>query len=297
MRTAPAFYGRSIRSHYFLSYTVGVWTVMCNGLPWTSLSYSGYALRYFNVQPRSQLRRDVRKRLFCLRIWSPQYKYVNSSVKQSFDHSVTVSKSALGVKLGVMNCQSLGGKFDFVFDHIKAYQLDIVALTKTWLYSEDSKNKHVIDQCIAHKDTLHHSPHTSGRRGGGVGILVNNAIKVTIRRIHVSPQITSFELMDVTICSVSLRLIVIYRMAPSKINGLKTGTFYEEFSEYVEKLPCASGKVIILGDFNINFWILVVLHTNGLWIFLKHIDMPTHNSGHLLDNIITRKVCQICMYL
>ena len=41
--------------------------------------------------------------------------------------------------------------------------------------------------------------------------------------------------------------------APSKINGLKTGTFYEELSEYVEKLSCASGKVIIRGDFNIFF--------------------------------------------
>ena len=80
--------------------------------------------------------------------------------------------------------------------------------------------------------------------------MVNNAIKVTFKRIHVSPQITTFKLTEavLTICSVSLRLIEIYRMPPSKINRLKTGTFYEEFSEYVEKLSlCASRKVIILG--------------------------------------------------
>ena len=67
----------------------------------------------------------------------------------------------------------------------------------------------------------------------GEGLLVSNAIKVIFKRINVSPLITSFELMEavLTICSVSLRLIVIYRMPPSKINGLKTGTFYEEFSE------------------------------------------------------------------
>ena len=41
--------------------------------------------------------------------------------------------------------------------------------------------------------------------------------------------------------------------APFKINGLKTGTYCEEFSEYVEKLSCVDGKVIILEDFNINF--------------------------------------------
>ena len=121
---------------------------MCNGLPRTSLSYSGDALRSFNVQPTSKLCRNVRKCLFSLRIWSPRYKHVNSDGKQSFDHSVTVRKSLLGVKLGVMNCQSFGGKLDFVFDHVKEYQLDIVALTETWLSNEDSKN--VIDQCVAH---------------------------------------------------------------------------------------------------------------------------------------------------
>ena len=56
-----------------------------------------------------------------------------------------------------------------------------------------------------------------------MGLLVSNAIKVTFKRIHVSPLITSFELMEavLTICSVSLRLIVIYRMPASKINGLE----------------------------------------------------------------------------
>ena len=151
----------------------------------------------------------------------PRYKHVNkgnSNVKQSFDHSVPARKSVPGVELGVINCQSISGKLDFVLDHIKEYQLDIVALTETWLSSEDSKNKHVIDQCVAHGYSLHHSPRTSGRRGGGVGLLVSNAIKVTFKRIHVSPLITSFELMEavLTICSVSLRLIVIYRMPPPK---------------------------------------------------------------------------------
>ena len=90
---------------------------MCNGLPQTSLSYSRDALRSFNVQPTSQLHKEVRKHLFSLRIWSPRYKYVNkgkSNVKQSFDQIVTVRKSVPGVKLGVMNCQSIGGKLDFV---------------------------------------------------------------------------------------------------------------------------------------------------------------------------------------
>ena len=49
-------------------------------------------------------------------------------------------------------------KVGLCFDHIHEYQLDIVALMETWLSREDSKNKHVIDQCVAHGFTLHHSP-------------------------------------------------------------------------------------------------------------------------------------------
>ena len=75
---------------------------------------------------------------------------MNSDVKQSFDHSMTVRKSLLGVKLGVMNCQSIGGKLDFVFDHIKEYQLDIVALTETWL---SNNSGHLLDYIITRKDS------------------------------------------------------------------------------------------------------------------------------------------------
>ena len=35
-------------------------------------------------------------------------------MKQSFDHIVTVRKSVPGVKLGVINCQSISGKLGFV---------------------------------------------------------------------------------------------------------------------------------------------------------------------------------------
>ena len=62
--------------------------------------------------------------------------------------------------------------------------------------SEDSKNKHVINQCVAHGYTLHQSPRTSGRRGDTVGILGINAITLTFTRVHVNPLITSFELME-----------------------------------------------------------------------------------------------------
>ena len=145
---------------------------MCNGLTRTTLSYSEDALRYFNVQPTSQLRRDVRKRLFSLSIWSPRYSHVNkgnSDVKQSFDHSVTVRKSVPGVKLEVINCQSISGKLDFVFDHIKEYQWDIVALTETWLSSEDVRpNTLLINVSLTDIPFIIHLAHLVGEGVGWV---------------------------------------------------------------------------------------------------------------------------------
>ena len=54
-----------------------------------------------------------------------------------------------------------------------------------------------------------------------MGILVNNAIRLTFLQVDLNPIITSFESVYgvLYICSISLRLIVIYRMPPSKINN------------------------------------------------------------------------------
>ena len=99
----------------------------------------------------------------------------------------------------------------------------------------------------------------------------------------------------ITVCSVSIRLVVIYRMPASKVNGLKVSSFCDEFSDYIEKLSCASGHIMIVGDFNINYLdpsgceykrFVNILDT---FDFVQNIELPTHSSGHLLDYVITRK--------
>ena len=81
----------------------------------------------------------------------------------------------------------------------------------------------------------------------------------------------SFESMEmvITIVSISIRLVVIYRMPPSKKNKLKRGTFVTEFSDYLEKLSCLRGNLIIVGDFNINW--------------LENNDSERRNLFHILE--------------
>ena len=110
----------------------------------------------------------------------------------------------------------------------------------------------VVNTCLNNGYTLHHRPRNTGRRGGGVGVLINNQINVKSRMIGVNPEITSFESMEVVITagSITIRLSVIYRMPPVKSkNGLKQGTFCNEFNDYLEKLSCMNGNIVIVGDF------------------------------------------------
>ena len=82
-------------------------------------------------------------------------------------------------------------------------------------------------------------------------------------------------------------------------NGLKQGTFCNEFNDYLEKLSCMNGNIVIVGHFNID-WLNTegserkqfcnILETFG---FVQNICTETHRSHHLLDYIITRKDCNI----
>ena len=112
-------------------------------------------------------------------------------------------------------------------------------------------------ECSTHGFTLHHVPRNSGRTGGGVGVLINDRVFYAYSPTRLEPinNAVSFESMEmiITIVSISIRLVVIYRMPPSKKNKLKRGTFVTEFSDYLEKLSCLRGNLIIVGDFNINW--------------------------------------------
>ena len=306
---------------------------MCDTVLLVPRTYSQDVLRSCNVGQRCPLPRKVRKRLFSLAIWSPRHRYgaaapaattedpsrspvkrtnpprspVNSddpprASESSRDDTAIQDgdgkkKAVTDVTIGVMNCQSMCNKLDFIFDHVEEYGLDIVALTETWLSNQEPRNKSVIDQCEAKGYILHHIPISSGRKRGGVGILLNNRIKLVTRLVHVNTSISSFESIEavITICSISIRLAIIYRMPPTMVNGIKIATFCEEFSDYLEKLSCASGNVLIVGDFNIDFLdssdyeynrFINILNT---FDFTQHVSMPTHNSGHLLDYVITRR--------
>ena len=85
------------------------------------------------------------------------------------------------VKLGVMNARSVATKLDYVFDHIIDNNLHIVALTV---------------------------PLNSGCTGGGVGVLINDRVKLVTRLESINKAV-SFESIEMIITIVSIYIVVI----------------------------------------------------------------------------------------
>ena len=134
--------------------------------------YSPELLRKVNSDQSFPIPRDVRKKLFRLRIWSPRYKYENIFKTQHPKHNIrenvnvkekTVKTTTVtDVRIGVMNVQSLGNKLDCVIDHITDNRIDIVGITETWLSNVDKNNMSVVNTCLNNGYTLLHRPRNTG---------------------------------------------------------------------------------------------------------------------------------------
>ena len=139
-------------------------------------------------------KRVVRNALFSTRIWSRRCEHAVHAATVRGDRVTTIKSTVRPeVKLGVMNVWSVRNKLDYVFDHIFDNDLDIVALTETWLSNEDNNNTHVITECSNHGYTLHHVPSNSGSTGCGVGVLINDRIKLVTRLETVNSAVSFYN--------------------------------------------------------------------------------------------------------
>lgn len=88
---------------------------------------------------------------------------------------------------------------------------------------------------------------------------------------------------------------VVYRPPPSRTNKLKNSTFFDEWTEFIDRLAVIQEELIVTGDLNFHLdneeacdtrKFLETLRDHGL---VQHIRGPTHNRGHTLDVVITRE--------
>ena len=202
---------------------------------------------------------------------------------------VPLSKPVPGVRAALANCRSVRNKTSAIVDHLDEFCLDMLALTETWLNESDLA---IINQLTPPGYTFHHKPRADGRKGGGVALICRDSFKV--KEIEtVTYQSYEYIHLHILVGSSMLNVVVLYRIPPSQTNRLTKNDFMSEFPQHLESLSFQSGKLIVLGDFNIHWDDELDSETVKLKDLLsslglsQHISEATHEAGHTIDLIIS----------
>ena len=124
-----------------------------------------------------------------------------TALKDVSQKNVKINSSE-NLNICVINCCSIRNKLSYVLDHVKDHKSDIVAITESWLSTEECNNRAVSRECADHDYELFHVPR-SNRRGGGVALLIKNGLHV-IKQKHSTRN--SFEHIELLVTAISIHL-------------------------------------------------------------------------------------------
>ena len=206
------------------------------------------------------------------------------------------SKNSL-LSLAHVNAQSIRNKALRLVDYVKDNQIDICAITETWLTDIDNAARSELNQ---QGFILRDKPRPSGRKGGGTGLLCRDNIKVKLCK---TDEQKSFEVTEwsVSLKNETVKLVVVYRPPYSPQSQCTVADFLMEFDNYLETLVNSKETIIMTGDYNIHVnkkelpeseQFLDLIHTYG---FVQHVNTPTHTSGNTLDLLMSRETDPICL--
>ena len=173
------------------------------------------------------------------------------------------------------------------------HDIDILALTETWL-TNTPKDEYYTKELSFSGYKLINVPHPGGGgHGGGVGIIHKDCLSAqTVATTGAG--YTTFEHCDVQFTNNSglLNIIVVYHPPPTKRNGHTVGAFLDEFRSLLEDRISSPGHLVILGDFNFvdntaDSNAKKFLDLLELLNFSQHVTSITHKAGHTLDLVIT----------
>ena len=198
---------------------------------------------------------------------------------------------------GLWNAQSARNKTSDINDYIMEHDLDVYLITESWLFKDDHK---VIGDLKPIGYDFTHVPRDS-RQGGGIASIYKE--ELNIRKLS-APIVTTMEIMELllTVNSIKIRFVVIYRPPPSKIKNYSMSLFYSEFYELMAHYVLLSEEFIVCGDFNFHVndscsdEAMQFMDILSEFDLIQHIHGPTQKSGNTLDLVITRQTSLITGY-
>jgi len=195
------------------------------------------------------------------------------------------------ISVGQINARSVKNKTFEITNLLLDNDLDILAVTETWLAS-GNKDEFTKSEISPTGYTILDVSRSKGK-GGGVAIISKTALQSKKQR---TPLVKSFEIIEslITTSKEILRLGVIYRPPSGGKHGQPIATFMDEFQEYLDSRATMSGILLLLGDFNFHFEDNSNCDALKLKDLLSGLNMKqhvigaTHKYGHCLDLVITR---------
>ena len=147
------------------------------------------------------------------------------------------------IKIATMNVRSIKPETAPFSGYVTSKNLDIVAVTETWLKHDETKS--TIADISPPGFSFFHEPRADQRAGGGVGTLVSDQLKTDI---HPLPSFKTFEAISARIGNNSFSgfVVCLYRLQ----NG--TCQFFDEFQDLLENIIALHKNLYILGDFNLH---------------------------------------------
>ena len=191
-----------------------------------------------------------------------------------------------------MNVRSVKNKATSICDFVVSNKTDILAITETWLGTEIDKT--VLSELVPDGYAIHHISR-NGQKGGGVAIIYKS--NIYLKLLKFDQCFTHFERLECCFKTKNqkVRVCVVYRPPPSRKNNFKNTIFFNEWSEYLDRLVVIPEEIIITGDLNFHLdnlndsdarKMLDILADHNL---IQHVQGATHNRGHTLDVVITRE--------
>ena len=172
----------------------------------------------------------------------------------------------------------------------------MLAVTESWIY-EDSPDVHKKDAApeglsIVHAHRTVSAGHEGKTRGGGIALIHRRDIKVKVIPTPTALSFHSFEVLIAKIVSsnTSLTIAIVYRPPGS---ASSQSAFTTDLSDLIDSGELGP-RYIICGDLNCPG----PAGTRGLvgkdlaeliesYSLTQHIDCPTHQSGNILDHILS----------
>ena len=187
--------------------------------------------------------------------------------------------------LASINARSISNKINQFQHYLLEKNIDVCAVTETWLKEGDEYRLHEIPP-LGYK--IISKTRCDGRQGCGIALIYRENYTINDHNININSGYLELFAFDLHICDHVINLLIICRYSSTSVIS-----FCNDLADTLENNICAlKGHCLLTGDFNIHTEDVLDNDTRtfndmlGSLGMINHITFPTHKQGHTLDLVI-----------